>query len=830
MTLQLNPLSRYSTFNYIWFMDVAPRNEIRTSAYKNRRGRILRSGGISGTGGESLQTSDESRLGVKGEYFIDNVSTQAYISPNPYSGLANVTKVEFEVVEPYSIGMFLETLQIAAEQAGYRNYLDAPFTLGVEFTGFDSNGNSSTIQKRVMLIKIVKATFNITEAGSTYRVQAIPWNHQALLDEANKISVNFSIKGDTVEEILTSDSDEGLDIVEQDGTITDASGTRSLIKALTGSEKDDIKAKGGDRDITANEYEILFPVDPAQLGTKNDFARYKIAENFADIGNQDIGIPDLVYDEENSLYVRGNLSISENGRVYQFRAGTKIEKIIEEVILTSEWSKDIMEKKPDSDGYVEWFKILTFVDILPGDKDRFGSLPKKYTYIVYPYKLHQSVLKPVAEDNNYNSSVRNAIRGYSYIYTGHNSEIIDFSIDIDYAWIQAVANLSQTSQALRNRSDALLIRQEAQSLVDLGVDRGLAEAEARNRVKSNMSATNTTFSNYGGANRDSETTRVARAFNDAIVNSNADLVKLKMTIWGDPYFLADTDFGGYIANRGRMNVNADGGMEHLRSEVDVLVNFSSAVDYKNDLLSPNNARQFSGVYKLIRVNSYFEAGTFKQELEMIRRRNQDSASIDNAIAALNSLTTGNDPFIRPPNSRVTAGDLNYFFKQASETEQLFNIFGQLNFQELISSLDLTPFGLVSQLNNFNELFDQAKQIKSSIANLSNLSNSASLQNINAQSLQNLSQELSSAQEFFQKAFSKVEAASISKILNNSSLPEDLIRITKDGVQDKEVPRAPSFPNISSILKPDSNSNNNSFSTRLIETPDGSRRVDLNPDD
>ena len=887
-------------------MDVATREEIRSSAYKNKRGRIIRSSGIADTAGAGLQTLAEQNLGVKGEYFIDNVRTQAYVSPNPYSGISNVTRIEFEVIEPYSIGLFLETLELAASEAGYNNYLDAPFVLGVEFVGYESNGSVSTDEKRVLLLKITKATFNVTSAGSVYTVQAIPWNHQALLDNTTSIPVNINIKGDTVEEILTSLDQEGITETvtntRPDGlgaNVVEISGTRSLIKALNDHEEEQVKLKKDEtqRNITATEFEILFPVDPNDPGTKNEFARYQIADSFAYTGNVDLGVPELIYDEDNALYTRGSLSIDEESRVYQFRRGTKIEKIIEEVILTSKWADDVFDTEPDSEGYIEWFKVLSFVEILDGDEDRFGSLPKKYTFMVYPYRVHISTLVPTQTTINYNSCVRNAVRGYSYTYTGENSDIIDFNIDIDYAWIQAVPNLTQRSGVQTDQGGNLTVDEETfAAFVEQGFSRREAQDRAREAV-ANQEATTDTFTNHQGGDIDNEQTRVARAYNDAIVNSNADLIKLKMTVWGDPYFLADTDYGGYIAQRAIPNQSSDGAMDHIRSEVDVLIRFSGAVDYKNSLLLPNTARQFSGVYKLIRVNSMFENNMFKQELEMIRRRNQDDATIENCISSFTAQETGGTPFLRPATSGVNAGDLTLFLRQAEETELMFNIFGQLKLQDLTAALNITPFGLISQLNGFSQLFDQARQIRSAIGNLGSLAGNINLSNLNAQSLQQLGQQLNDAQGFFEQAFTQIDVSTITQTLNQdlsnvagqfrgalgqvtgqiqgavgefqgavrtlSDIPgqvqglagqvggalgqvqglagqvggalgqvqglagqvDQIMRITSEGVQGANVPTAPPLPGLSSIVRPTPRPQNlNPTGTRLVETPEGPRRV------
>lgn len=877
MALERNKLNKFSSFNCIWFLDIATPAEQISGAYREKRGRIIRSSGIADTAGAELQTLDERNIGIKGEYFIDNIIIDAAVAPNPYSGLAFASHIEFEVTEPYSIGLFLETMQLAAEQAGFKNYIDASFVLGVEFVGYDSNKILSTIEKKVLLIKLTNIEFSVSAAGSVYKVEAIPWNHQALIDEVTKIPVNISIKGDTVEEILTSLDQEGITETvtntRPDGLgadVVEISGTRSLIKALNDHESYEIDKKAGSANVTSTEYEILFPIDPSQLGTRNDFSSQKISENVIEISDQDLGLHGEFYDELNSFYSRTNLQLSENGRVYQFKKGTKIEKIIEEVILTSEWVKDIVNLKPDEDGYIEWFKILTFVQTI-GDsssRDRFGSQPKKYTYIVHPYKFHASSLATTSDTINYNSLIKNADRGYSYTYTGENTDIIDFNIQLDIAWMQAIQNLADTDKAARDQGAALFLQERVPALINQGKSIDTALSIANSEIAANKGGITDTFSNYGGIDYSDSQIRAAKAFNDAIMNSNSDLISINMTIWGDPYFLSDNDFGGFLAS-----ANAIGSMDHIRKEVDVLLNFSSAVDYRNSLLQPNTNRQFVGVYKLYKVVSTFSSNLFKQELELIRRRNHDDASKDNTINAIEARDKNLEPFLKPASRGVSANDINLFLRQAEETELMFNIFGQLKLQDLTAALNITPFGLISQLNGFSQLFDQARQIRSAIGNLGSLASNINLTNLNSQVLSQLSRELTEAQDYFDQAFAQIDVSSITQTLNQdlsniagqfrgsiaqvagqiqgtvgefqgavrtlSNLPNQIQRLpsqtqqefdrlfTQSGRGNLPIPQSvsPQPQGLQSALRPPPRPQNlNPTGTRLIETPDGPRRV------
>jgi hypothetical protein len=235
----------------------------------------------------------------------------------------------------------------------------------------------------------------------------------------------------------------------------------------------------------------------------------------------------------------------------------------------------------------------------------------------------------------------------------------------------------------------------------------------------------------------------------------------------------------------------------------------------------------------------------------------------------------------------------------------------LRLQDLTSALNITPFGLISQLNNFNQLFDQARQIRSAIGNLGSLAGNINLAGINSGSLQQLTQQLGGAQDFFNQAFTQIDVSSITQALNQdlsnvagqfqgaigqvagqiqgavgefqgavrtlSDLPRQLSglpgqlsglpgqlsglpgqlsglpgqlsglpgqlgglagqlgglagqaqqigQFTAQGIQGANVPTAPPLPGLSSIIRPQPRPQNlNPTSTRLIETPDGPRRV------
>ena len=71
----------------------------------------------------------------------------------------------------------------------------------------------------------------------------------------------------------------------------------------------------------------------------------------------------------------------------------------------------------------------------------------------------------------------------------------------------------------------------------------------------------------------------------------------------------------------------DGTIEYQRSEVDVIVNFRTPIDYKDDgnVLFPEDTipvDSFSGLYRVTTLTNSFNNGQFTQRLKLLRRPNQ----------------------------------------------------------------------------------------------------------------------------------------------------------------------------------------------------------------
>ena len=720
---QPNSLSKFASYNNIFTFGAISRDSFNTpdTTYRTKGPDILvlQSGGSTN---RQVRTQLERAAGITGEYFIDDVEIQSLIAPSSKTKQTNATNISFTVTEPYSMGLFLQTLHVAAAQAGYSNYLEAVYLLQVEFIGWDDNGKSHTSSrsKRLFPLKLSNITFDVAESGSTYQVEAIPYHEIALSDEVQMTKVAVDIKGSTIVELLQTgpeslatilntqeqesttkagnkkiadeyvimfptelssvanagtgktENNDGATTQSSAGESTEGSGTdasaekqQKLFEQLSGIEGGEIPA-----DFDAELSKILgIVVKRSQIGESireaaekeenvNAIGKSKIVKSYLDEGKQYFGKPAFVRDEKTGEFSRGNIKISDEGRRINFASGTKVQTIIEEVILLSDYARKWVLEQPDKNGMKTWFRIETDVFLIPGNDNvaQTGEGAKVFVFKVVPYKTHVAkITAPSVAPPGYVNLRKQAARKYDYIYTGENDDIINFNIDINTAFFQALnGDMGQLGKTQKTQGSGGLISTEAASV------HGASDGDNTNSSSSGLSGakqvskTNTGESGSGVATHPEN--QIARSFNDTIVNSDTDLIMVDLEIWGDPYYIADSGMGNYSSkNTGGINITADGSMDYQSSEVDIILNFRTPVDTRDPgyMKFPAGGTKavgaFSGLYQVTQVTNSWSQNKFSQKLTTIRRRNQpeDTGIVPLDIAIESVIEKGLDAIISP---------------------------------------------------------------------------------------------------------------------------------------------------------------------------------------
>ena len=701
-----NPLSSFASYNCIFTLGVLSNTELAhpDSTYRiNGPGIvILRSGGTGSTG--QVKTTIEKQVGITGEYYIDDVEIESLIAPSQATKQTNATSLTFTVHEPYSMGVFLQSLYEAALQGGHKNYIDAPFLLDLDFVGWDDMGNSYSVPRarRMFPLKFSNITFSVTAGGSEYKVEAIPWNEQALMDETQTVKEDFDIKGSTVAELLQTGPESLAALMNSREIALEGSGNKSTgnqyvvlfpnerssadegIIAPPPAEEGATTASqstgepGSERALTDEQKQQLFdtitgitngdvPADfdaelskltgtvirRSNLGESfreyaektenaNDIGRSQISKSYLDGKTEAFGRPAFVEDVDDGdgagtgVFRRGNITISNDGQRINFKKGTRVQDVVEELVLLSEYGRQFATQSPDEKGNKTWFRIDTQVFNVTDSQNtsQTGQAPKVFVYRVVPYEVNSSkVNNPTQPTKGISNLKRQAMKEYNYIYTGKNDDIINFNIDLNYTFFTAIqSDLGQNIQDTQNAGANNIVRPNNHPIY--GADPGRNDVVPSTGTSSTQGATNArSGSRIGGPTVHPET-QVARTMNDAIVNSDVDLVMAEMDIWGDPYYIADSGMGNYNAGSGESaNIDENGAMDYQYGEVDVLVNFRTPIDIGKDgqmqfpELGTQVVGQFSGLYQVTMVRNKISQNKFTQMLTMLRRRNQEQDTI-----------------------------------------------------------------------------------------------------------------------------------------------------------------------------------------------------------
>jgi len=684
---QSNELEQFSNGTFKFTLAVLSSTQMAYPEKTYRAGQsvktILQSGGgLAATKAITAYEGESGRL----EYFIDDIDIEAIIAPTTSQRATNATNIQFKVMEPYSMGLFLQTLQIAAAEE-YRNYLETPLLLTLEFLGQDEDGNFiGSVSKRFFPLKIVNMDMNVTGGGTVYDVTAVPYNEISLTNAIQTMTNDVELTGSTLDEILESGPQslsatinsqlleqiqvgqgarpsEFVIIFPEDVASTSGSAgsadsrgnIQSVLYDMTqngnapsvprfnigdlgigiGNSTNRAAVTQSSKEYIARKSNISGKLKENIGGNVNSIGKSTLADSIDVPGNHPLNKAGLTYNEETLLFENDKMSVSHDLRTYTFPKGSKIQDIIEELVIISDYGKKFAEPRPDPVGMVDWFKIETEVYPIADAEEqrRTGTTPKIYVYKVVPYKVHLATISsPTQTAPGFERLKQLANKQYDYIYTGANNDILDFEINLNNQFFSAVSAdgdaLSATSVTSTKSSTSAT--GEAQATVSQGGSAGQNGGGIR------RTGTHGT-GNIGGGSNESVATRVARSFHDSIVNSRVDLVTITFNIMGDPYYLSDSGMGNYNSRPGTLNITQDGQMDYQRSEVDIIINFRTPIDYNDNtglMDFPEDTvpvEPFSGLYKVIKVQSRWAGGKFTQELECIRRINQEGRSTGQSV-------------------------------------------------------------------------------------------------------------------------------------------------------------------------------------------------------
>lgn len=649
-----NPLDSFASYTPLWTMAVLtpqqfndPRSYRGTgasfagSAYQDQVGNTLQSGIIFASAGRYDQYRVGTEYGAP-EYFVNNFVMTSVIAPNQKTGNSNAIKFTFDIYEPYSMGLFLQSLQNAALKAGYASYLDnTPYLLKLDFQGYKDDGTPVQLKvSKYFTCKLLSVKFDVTESGSSYKVEAIPFNHQAMGKVTNTIYKDITLVGSSVLELL-------------------ATGEQSLSAVLNEEQKNNVK--NNNHQTKENEYVFVFPkdgndsfgletglvitesgatVEPfeyiptavvSQPATTTNFGNNEIGDsdmgfNAASGGTYPMQRESEVYNSETGKLDKSKVNMSATKREFKFTQGQTITHIITQIIISSKFGRETFKKISD-DGTIAWFKIDVQIQLLDFDTVA-KDFAKKIIYRILPYRVHYSFfMNPTSGVGGYPGLEKKIAKRYDYIYTGKNNNIIKFDMQFNTAFFSG-ANPSQPDQtgSIVNHG---LQSSTAREVTKYGTQpkSGVETITSKTGVAPVRNDPALLWKQYsGGSSESSPEKKVAEAFQRSFLNSG-DMIVCNIELLGDTFWLIDSGIGNYIAPKFDDSVTVDGTPTYEGSDVYIYVTFRTPSDVlEGDGLYgfPNQGKisGFSGIYKVLSCESKFSDGKFTQLLKMNRMPGQ----------------------------------------------------------------------------------------------------------------------------------------------------------------------------------------------------------------
>ena len=605
---------------------------------------LMRDGGT----GTQPENALERELGFFNDFYIDNLELiNVAVGPSKRKQNTNVTDVSFTITEPRGVTL-IEKLRNAAKStlvSTKEKYIHAPYLLEIKFKGYDALGQPmlAPSKPKYIPIKITDIRFEVTSMGTEYKVKAIPYAHSLFGQINSTIPMNMELSANTIGDIFNSGGNEIIKTTEEirvqeyeGGDVVGESvekvtkekygdSFKTLAEVLTENQKKRTQPTfKKSKKLTgppgpSGGYEQI-EVPPAAEGY--DTYSFKIASEIANAKlnveaifdaldtpaptgqKKDDGKANKSQFQAYAASFGGGISLDKDKKTFKINAGTDVTKLLNLVIMHSDYmDKNIDEvtSKGISEGKgIKWFKIKPVILSAEGDGKGFDGKDGRYKYHV-EYVVEPSVIYyhdfPWAPKSKPKGLGYHKV--YDYIFSGKNTEVLDFKLDFKTAFMQVMTAGTGSKFA------------------DKSADNDFSPLVKEQPLSAEGNSTN---------GKDSLTRARAKDLFSSVMSDGVDMVALDMRIIGDPAYLPTSDaYWQDKIRKGQQYTSAympDGTINYELSMPFCQVNLRTPVDY-DDLTGLANVTAttnstFSGIYKITQISSTFAGGIFQQKLTGIR--------------------------------------------------------------------------------------------------------------------------------------------------------------------------------------------------------------------
>ena len=676
-----NPMEQFASMNVLWTMAcLTPQQYNNPDSYRNSPADLTNI--IFSSGGRFDSQRVNTFYGVP-EYYVNNFVMNTLIGSNEKTGNSNAIKFSFDITEPHSMGLLLQSMQVAASNAGYDSYLNVtPYVLRMDIQGYDDRGVELTvIRPKFFVMKLTKTTFTVNESGSVYKVEAIPLNHTGFSDVINTSYSDVKLFGENVYEMLASgpgslvahlNANEAKLVAEKKIQFPDEYVIQFPIQAS--DWKSSAVTNNTDNKATINLDAVPDSTNRAVLGAitsrsntpSNSVSQPQGDQNVIAAGS--MGFDQLkggnplfkragdTFDEATGVLKRDGMVIDPKTRAFQFGQSQTLTAIINQVILSSDWAKKAIEpNKLLPAGYIQWYKLDAQIELLDFDKST-GDYAKRITYRVVPYLTHQSIFTNASSAPiGYQELMKSVVKEYQYIYSGQNVDVLTLAIEINNMFFNPTDPKAQHESAKTANQD-----QKNAEVTNTTYKTGEGPAKSVQSAQAGRARTlkdpNALGGSKGGSDDKSSEQIVAENFQRAfITGSSADMVTVTLEILGDPYWLVDSGSANYFAKAASpiSQITNDGTMNYESGNIYVYISFRTPADINTttglyDFSIAGKESPFGGLYRVNMCENTFADGMWKQKLKLLRMPGPQGPEINETVTGENSapISKENSPALQ----------------------------------------------------------------------------------------------------------------------------------------------------------------------------------------
>ena len=683
----VNPLHDYPSYTYglsLALLTAREYNDLvdNTNSYVPNRVIIASAGRYNGTSGTKTTPGTPGNFKRAAyfdeDFYFENLNMTTIIGFNDHSRASNAITFTFTIIEPYGITLLNRIIELSAE-IGSMNYVSQPYLLQIDFFGMNNAGEIVGVipdQTKRMPIRILKMDIKASPKGAEYVMTASPYGHSAFDLGTVSTPAQLEVTAGTISSFFQSNEPElafaiakaereklvGTNAQFQqaaNGTLTVRGGTgevASLAFVGTGSAIDTnviskdplykVKSYGGAinawyADVAAKSKDTV--ADTYKFNFHDDIKNSKFNINAETLSTAQTAMAS----EENGMTIRGgaDVNLDYTVRVFSVNAGTSIDQVITYAMRHTDYLQgqirlaNTFKNAEEYNAYLKekgneplkWFKIIPTIK-LGAYNIRNETWSREITYNIIPYTVYNTKIADAPQ-----GIIKTPCKVHNYWYTGKNNDVLDFNIEFNALYYTAVTAYRETVSRLYNINE--------DPTKNFEIDAEVKKANASMPMAQRAIVLNAQQRATGG-----DVTTIASALADVeaslYTGAGGDMLQARLKIIGDPQYIKQDDifYAPSLTTESTQvdttgldsRLIANGSLHMDRGELYVQMTIRTPVDLDETtgLMKFDSKHQtslFSGMYRVLKVDSTFTNGKFEQTLDIVRLPRQTTLDYTSTI-------------------------------------------------------------------------------------------------------------------------------------------------------------------------------------------------------